>query len=1095
MVEWYRNGPLGLEQGFTVAARQDASRGGWLSLRERISGGFQARSSATGVVISRADSGAKLLRLSGLSARDARGRSLPSRFVTHGRAISILVRDAGAPYPITIDPTVETIELVPSGGDGINAYGTSVAISRDGNTALVGAPNDNPGPDDAGNPDGPGIGAVWVFTRSGTAWSQQGTKLTASDEVGNGQFGASVALSDNGNTAFIGGPGDNSLAGAFWVFTRTGTAWTQSGAKHTVAGTRSFGSIVALSGGDTSAMVGGGSNSTGIATVWPYARSGSTWSQQGPAISTTTHTSLGVLEGIALSDDGNMALIGDPGANSAAGRVLAYSRSASTWTQTAQITPNDESGDGEFGYSVALSADATTALIGGALDGVQPGPPLGPGAAWVFTRSGSDWTQQGAKLTPSDGTSSEESFGAAVALSSTGNTAVIAGPGDFYNQCNCGAAWVFTRSGSTWSQRGLKIQTFDPSGFQFGSPLALSGDGATAVFGEPTAYPDGRAWVYPVDTTPPAPFSLISPAAGATNLSKEPQFLWDPTTDSGSGMDHYELWIDGSKAQTVPLSACSASTCSVQASPALTGGPHTWFIEAVDGRGNVQTSTGSARSFSVDATPPDAFPNIAPADGSRFDDATPTLQWGASSDSGSGLAGYRVFIDGVQSGPDLPATETSYTPPAALVDGSHSWYVEAFDANGNVQQGSQWSFDVDTQPPSAAVTVDDSNPLTGQTVTLDASASSDSEGAPITDYQFDPEGSGTFTDNGSSATVQHVYSTPGVYQAAVKVTNSVGLTATSSVQVTVHPAPPAGPVGVSIDGGALYTNDQSVTLDVVWPAGADTVTVANDGGFQDAQTFPAAASIPWILDSAGSERLPKTVYVRFGSSTQNFTDDIILDTVAPSVASAAVKETGPDTYAVFVSASDDNSGLGSMQITTDQSSPGPPQAFADSATYTGSSLPQWIRVQDKAGNFSTWHAIVPAPAPPPMQPSATQVRAALSKALSPKGRSARIGMLLEHGGYTFSVTAPSGGRLGLSWFAIAKRAHASSKKDTVKLLVASAAARFTKAGSRRVKLKLTAKGRSLLKRVRRSQKLSAVATFTPTDGSRTTSTKTITLRR
>jgi PKD domain/FG-GAP repeat len=960
LVEWYRNGPLGLEQGFTVAARPEPSRGGWLSLRERISGGFEARSSATGVVISRGGGGAKLLRLSGLSARDALGRSLPSRFVTHGRAISILVRDAGARYPITVDPTVQPIELVPSGGDGINAYGTSVAISRDGNTALVGAPNDNPGPDDAGSPDGPGIGAVWVFTRSGSAWSQQGPKLTAGDEVGNGQFGASVALSDNGNTAFIGGPGDNSVAGAFWVFTRTGSTWTQSGAKHTMAGAGNFGSIVALSGGDTTAMVGGDSNSTGIAVVWPYARSGSNWSQQGPGISTTTYASVGVLEGIALSDDGNTALIGDPGAGGAAGRVLAYARSASTWAQTAQIIPDDESGDGEFGYSVALSADATTALIGGALDGVQAGPPLGPGAAWVFTRSGSDWTQQGAKLTPSDGTSSEESFGAAVALSSTGNTAVIAGPGDFYSQCDCGSAWVFTRSGSTWSQRGSKIQTFDSTGSLFGSPLGLSGDGTMAVFGEPTAYPDGRAWVYPVDTTPPAPFSLVSPAAGATNLSKEPQFLWDTTTDSGSGIDHYELWIDGSLKQKLSASLfCPGSTCTDEPPTPLAGGAHTWMVKAVDGVGNVRSST--TRSFTVDATPPAAFSNASPANGSWVGTTTPTLTWHASSDSGSGLAGYRVLIDGTQSGPDLPPSQTSYTPPSALSPGAHTWKVQAFDGVGNVRQASQWSFKVDTLPPTAAITVDNANPVTGQTVTFDAAQSTDHSGDPIVGYSWDPVGSGAFTSSGTIRTFKHAYPATGTYQASVRVTDAAGKTDTATVKVTVHPAPPPGPVGVSINGGKLYTNNQNVTLDIVWPAGTDTATVANDGGFQHADTFPVAAKISWTLSTAGSQQSPKTVYVRFGSSTQNYTDDILLDTVAPTVTAATSEMTAVDTYKVSVTASDDNSGLGKMQITADPAHPGAARPYAATTTYTGSSAPKWVHVWDNAGNLSKWHAIVPSP--------------------------------------------------------------------------------------------------------------------------------------
>ena len=77
-----------------------------------------------------------------------------------------------------------------------------MALSADGNTALIGGYGD----------DG-GKGAAWVFTRSGSAWTQQGAKLTGSGETGNGQFGTSVALSADGNTALIGGPGDNGARG------------------------------------------------------------------------------------------------------------------------------------------------------------------------------------------------------------------------------------------------------------------------------------------------------------------------------------------------------------------------------------------------------------------------------------------------------------------------------------------------------------------------------------------------------------------------------------------------------------------------------------------------------------------------------------------------------------------------------------------------------------------------------------------------------------------------------------------------------------------------------------------------------------------
>jgi hypothetical protein len=116
-------------------------------------------------------------------------------------------------YLYTLGP-----KLTPSDESGKGFFGDSVALSADGNTALVGAWRDDRG--SACN--NCGYGAVWVFTRSGSTWTQRGAKLTPSDESGRGDFGLSVALSANGNTALIGAPEDNNGRGAAWVFTRSG---------------------------------------------------------------------------------------------------------------------------------------------------------------------------------------------------------------------------------------------------------------------------------------------------------------------------------------------------------------------------------------------------------------------------------------------------------------------------------------------------------------------------------------------------------------------------------------------------------------------------------------------------------------------------------------------------------------------------------------------------------------------------------------------------------------------------------------------------------------------------------------------------------
>ena len=117
-------------------------------------------------------------------------------------------------------------KLVGTGASGAAAQGYSVALSADGNTAIVGGPTDNP------NSNGNiGVGATWVYTRSNGVWTQQGSELAGTDAVGAAFQGGSVALSADGNTAIVGGPSDNTASngamGAAWVYTRSGGIWTQ----------------------------------------------------------------------------------------------------------------------------------------------------------------------------------------------------------------------------------------------------------------------------------------------------------------------------------------------------------------------------------------------------------------------------------------------------------------------------------------------------------------------------------------------------------------------------------------------------------------------------------------------------------------------------------------------------------------------------------------------------------------------------------------------------------------------------------------------------------------------------------------------------
>jgi hypothetical protein len=135
-------------------------------------------------------------------------------------------------------------------GDGPAEQGRSVALSADGNTAVVGGSNDNIR-----------VGAAWVFVWIGGVWTQEGGKLVGTGAVGGSRQGASVALSADGNTVIVGALGDNNFYGAAWVFTRTGRVWTQQGNKlvgtGAVGNALQGGSAVALSADGNTAIVGG----------------------------------------------------------------------------------------------------------------------------------------------------------------------------------------------------------------------------------------------------------------------------------------------------------------------------------------------------------------------------------------------------------------------------------------------------------------------------------------------------------------------------------------------------------------------------------------------------------------------------------------------------------------------------------------------------------------------------------------------------------------------------------------------------------------------------------------------------------------------
>jgi len=360
---------------------------------------------------------------------------------------------------------VQQAKLVGTDAVASTDQGFSVALSGDGNTAIVGGRFDNSQ-----------TGAAWVFTRSGSVWTQQGSKLVGTGAAGIAQQGYSVALSSDGNTAIVGGSFDNNGVGAAWVFTRSAGVWSQQGNKLVgagAAGSAFQGVSVALSGDGNTAIVGGYADNDYVGALWVFTRSAGVWSQQGNKLVGTGFAGTpSEAFSVALSADGNTALVGGDYDNSGTGAAWVFTRSASLWTQQgSKLVGTGATGAAAQGYRVALSADGNTALVGGPADNNQFG------AAWVFTRSGGVWSQQGAKLV---GTGVVAGFppyqGICVALSGDGKTAILCGGGSTPT-----LGWVFTRSAGVWTQQSklpLPVGITDVN-----ISVALSMDGSTAIMG------------------------------------------------------------------------------------------------------------------------------------------------------------------------------------------------------------------------------------------------------------------------------------------------------------------------------------------------------------------------------------------------------------------------------------------------------------------------------------------------------------------------------------------------------------------------------------------------------------------------------------
>jgi hypothetical protein len=482
--EWYANGPLGLEQGFTLRHRPAGH--GALTFTVGLAGSLAARAAQHGQIVSFGP-----LAYRGLVVTDARGRKLPAHLQLAHNRILISIADRAAHYPVRVDPFVQTAELIASDRASGDNLGASVAVS--GDTIVAGTPFHTVG----GNAY---QGAVYVFTEPAGGWSTatQTAELTASDGAFNDNLGWSVAVSSD--TIVAGAIQNNSgyqNQGAVYVYTEPGGGWAN--ATETAKLTASDGATgdnlgwsVGVNGptitvGAPSHAV--GSNATQGA-VYVYAKPAGGW------IDATQTAELTASDGAAADQLGQSVaisadtiVVGSPqstvNTNPDAGAVYVFTEPVSGWkdsTQTAELIASDGAAYDALGWSVAVDAD--TIVAGAPLRAV--GANLAQGTVYEFTKPGGGWSDatQTAELTASDGAASDQ-LGSSVGVST--DTITAGAPQRTVNGHGAqGAVYMYAMPGGGWAnatETAELLASDGTSGDTLGASVAISG--TTIVAGSP----------------------------------------------------------------------------------------------------------------------------------------------------------------------------------------------------------------------------------------------------------------------------------------------------------------------------------------------------------------------------------------------------------------------------------------------------------------------------------------------------------------------------------------------------------------------------------------------------------------------------------
>lgn len=345
---------------------------------------------------------------------------------------------------------------------------TSIAVSGDGSTLIIGCQNDEKNK-----------GWTFIYVKKEAGWIQQAKLEPIEEKIGD-CFGATVDISFDGNTAIVGAYGDDDFRGAAYIFNRSGTIWSQQ--TKIVSEERTtddyFGMYVKIShSGDVVAI--NTEKETGFRNdTYIFVKIGSVWAEEAKLPGSEEIRD----NAVSLSGDGSTVvteLWEDTD------DICIFNREGDTWSLQSKITLPPALSGHNNGHSIVISADGSTIAIGSYRhDSFK-------GAVYVFTKVKNEWVLQ-AKIAAADGAEGDR-LGLSVSISSDGNTIAA---GSHWRDSGKGAAYIFTREQGVWSEKTKLMGTDREKGIAFGGRISMCADGSSIIVGQGLFTHKGAVYVF-----------------------------------------------------------------------------------------------------------------------------------------------------------------------------------------------------------------------------------------------------------------------------------------------------------------------------------------------------------------------------------------------------------------------------------------------------------------------------------------------------------------------------------------------------------------------------------------------------------------------